>query len=509
MLNSFADIDLFFAKRAFPEANESEKIFLATLMAVSRQGNLCLHIDNNQIAPSLEFLTADPEHLNHLKEKVIEGSQTLPKELHFIKQENNRWYLKRNWNFETKFIHHLERLKSAQPKISIKDPGIIEGLNSEQNEALKKALTQTFSLISGGPGTGKSYVASHLVTQFLLASPENTRIVLAAPTGKAAAHLASKMPKDARIRSGTLHMLLKLSSSSQLNGEKGYLGADLLIVDESSMIDAPLFSYLLASLESGTRIVLMGDEEQLPPVEVGSLFADLIEAVKSGFALSSSHLNKCMRSDRLEILQLAESIKKGYVENLEIEAVDPLCLHHYFRPPSFDMPKYEESQSFSILSCMRQGPLGVDLLNQLIVSQLLSQAKQGQYFVAPIIITKNDYAQKLYNGQTGVLVRRIGYESEDKVLFSDRELPFISLSHFEYAYVISVHKSQGSEYDHVLLIVPPGSEVFGRELLYTAVTRARNKIEIKGDRQAFLQALTKSSRKISGLKVRTPPATSS
>jgi exodeoxyribonuclease V alpha subunit len=489
--SSMNEIDIFFAKRALPEATEAQSAFLQTLMAMARQGHLCMRVDQGKISPDLSDGEIDPS-------LVLEGAKTLPENVKFVKREGNCWYLERNWKFENKFVHHLKRLASSPAKISLPCFEADETLQPEQKEALKKAFTHTVSLISGGPGTGKSYIASRFVTHILPCVPKDFRIVVAAPTGKAAAHLESKIPKDPRIRCGTLHLLLNVRQSAELNGEGGYLGADVLIVDECSMIDVRLFSYLLASLESGCRVVLMGDANQLPPVDAGSLFADLL---CTKYDVAITELKRCMRSDRIEILSMAEAIREGNAENLEVDEEESLDLYQYFMAPSDEMPKIEQIQKLCILSSMRQGPWGVDHLNASVASYFLSKAKKGQYFVAPILVNKNDYAQKIYNGQTGILVRRIGYEEEDKLIFPDREILAGLVSHFEYAYVLSVHKSQGSEYDHVVLLVPPGSEVFGREVLYTAVTRARLSVKIKGKKDVLRQVVARSSRKLSGLSI--------
>lgn len=480
-------IDAFFANRLLPEGSKEEKLFLEHLLAISREGHLCLQVGAAFIDPPSE--NPDRDTL------MIEGSRRLPPHLPWIHREGDRWYVERNWKFEQRVKTHLKRLQEAPPAFSLqgKQPPI--GLEPEQFLAWERGMSKTFSIIAGGPGTGKSYVAACLVTELLKIVPENFRIVVAAPTGKAAAHLEAKLPKDRRIRCGTLHLLLGVRHSTDLNGEKGYLGADFLIVDECSMIDVRLFGFLLASLETGTRVILMGDENQLPPIEGGSVFADL---VKSG-TNNCTYLSKCLRSDRAEILQIAEAARLGLGEEIPIDEGNEWDFFRHFPLPSHEIPTLEAFQSICMLSCIRQGPLGVDTLNQKFANYYLSRAKPGDYFVAPILITKNDYTQKLYNGQRGILVRKIGEEGSDKVVFAERELPAILVTHFEYAYVLSVHKSQGSEYDHVILFVPPGSEVFGREMIYTGVTRARISIKLMGSRETLIKALGKSSRRVSNL----------
>lgn len=482
-------IDTFFANRLLPEGSEEQKLFLSYLMKISREGHLCLEIHEGIVTP--------PPETPEMHATLILGAQTLPEALRWIHREGNRWYLERNWKFEERVLTHLQRLSNGTPGFPVERVQTPEGLEPAQVLAFQKAFSDPFLLIAGGPGTGKSFVAACIVKESLKNAPENFRIVVVAPTGKAAAHLESKLPKDRRIRCGTLHLLLGVRQGSDLNREEGYLGADLLIVDECSMIDVRMFAYLFASLETGTRVILMGDENQLPPIEGGSVFSDLVRKGNN-----CTLLTKCLRSERAEILELAENVKQGRSEHIPIDENETLDFFHYFPLPAREIPSTHVLESVCILSCMRQGLNGVDALNQKFVNFYLAQAKPGDYFVAPILITKNDHAQKLFNGQRGVLLRRIGDEKQDKIIFPDREISASLVNHFEYAYVLSVHKSQGSEYDHVILLIPPGSEVFGREMIYTAVTRARHSIKIFGKKETLVQALSKSSKRVSGINNR-------
>ena len=166
----------------------------------------------------------------------------------------------------------------------------------------------------------------------------------------------------------------------------------------------------------------------------------------------------------------------------------------------------KELERFRILSCIRQGSLGVDALNEMIFQSLWSEAKRGQWLCLPILITRNDYALNLFNGDAGILIKqKMGVE--DCAYFWDSQgevrcLSALSLPPYEYAYCISVHKSQGSEYEKILLLIPQGSEVFGKEVLYTACTRSKSQLEIDGREDTILKAIEKTSRKCSGIKER-------
>ena len=258
---------------------------------------------------------------------------------------------------------------------------------------------------------------------------------------------------------------------------------DLVIVDECSMIEAPLFCSLLGSIGKGGRLVLMGDPHQLPPVGSGSLFADLVLSIKSGFALPMSALESSHRVQNKQLLALRDAIQKG----------DEDTVLSYVASETIDVNGlWEKKQaaplgSFCLLSTLRKGPFGVDALNHKIKSQF------AQEEAVPILITQSNAKLKLYNGETGVLKQGVAHFS------SGRSYPVHALPSFEGAYALSVHKSQGSEYDNVALLVPEGSESFGKEILYTAATRAKQEFAIYGKKETILKLMRRGSRKISGL----------
>jgi exodeoxyribonuclease V alpha subunit len=478
----FTILDQLFAETLCPEHSCFHPL-LSSLMAAARAGHLCIPCAPEQ---------ALPEHL--VARDPAEDFPDRP-----LCLSHDLLYLQRNWVFETRFLKHLKRL--LRTPIPAKAPRLSSDLNAEQAEAVRCALSSNLSLITGGPGTGKSYVAAKLVE----ALDEPCRILACAPTGRAAAQLGARLSAHPHVKWGTLHALLQIKSAADFAKQGALLPADLILVDECSMIDVRLFSYLLASVQEGTRLVLMGDKDQLPPVESGSLFADLIEI------LPCSTLTKSLRSDQKEVLHLAQAIKEGDEEEVlkQVRSVDYNSLiHEVFPPPSAELPDpnllMQAMDRFRILSCVRGGPMGVDTLNAAIAGSLSKKLKADQFWSAPILITRSDYALELYNGDTGILVYK-GKQPEYALFKTGqafRNIPARALPPFEYAYCLSVHKSQGSEYERVLLLVPPGSEVFGREVLYTAATRAKQRIEIDGDSETIRGALRRSSRKRSGISMR-------
>lgn len=452
-------IDLFFAER-FAE-NEDEALLLASLMAASREGHLCI-----SLTQSVSFRKTIPVHV--FKDLL---------------------YLKKNWDHETEVITHLKRLLASSiaafPIASFPD------LNPLQQEAASKVFAYPFSIISGGPGTGKTFTAARIIAAF----PKNARIVLTAPTGKAVERLSRGF---SGVRASTLHALLQLHPS-RTQVQKQVIEADLILVDECSMIDASLFATFLSSIKEGTRIVLMGDKDQLPPVESGSLFADFA-ALKS---IPSTQLQLCMRSDKPKILDKALAVKNGDSRALT-EDMQPDGWQEDFPFAFPSLPPLETLfslfEEYKILSCIRQGPLGVDTLNARILAKHLSKLPPHHFFVAPILAVRTDLSLGITNGETGILVREKG--KEDIAFFPGGKTFPASLLSFEYAYCLSVHKSQGSEYNRVALLIPPGSEAFGKEILYTGITRAKEHIDIYGCRETLTKALIRSSRKNSGIAKR-------
>lgn len=458
--NLLTPLDLFFAD-LHPEALPSQKVFLATLMMLSRAGHLCLDLDRLSLEATW-------------KQEVISGVTISP----YIHQEGSCFYLKKNYVAETQILHHLERLTSCAKPLDIAPPST---LNAEQQKAFTNALSHSLSIIEGGPGTGKTFLTSHLVQAFLQEKSE-ARIILTAPTGKATARLKQF---NSNASCGTLHSLLGIRSEKKLARGRSYLAADLIIVDESSMIDVHLLAFFLASLEPGTRVVFLGDAHQLPPVESGSLFGDLVDLVPT------AHLKTSLRSDRIEILHLAQQVLAGQTI-------------HPHQPLSKQFLIEQALKSVVILSPLREGPFGVNQLNETIAHHFLRNLKPLETLAVPILITRTDYNLGLYNGEMGTLWRTV-----EKPLYAEfptpegvRKIPASALPSYELGYVLSVHKSQGSEFNEVVIALPPGSEAFGREVLYTAITRAKNSVILCGDEETVNKTVERSHQRLSGLSKR-------
>ena len=365
------------------------------------------------------------------------------------------FYLQKNWVLENRVVNEWKRLlKEDVQKINFK----LHGLNPGQNSAIKIGLSEGVFCLSGGPGTGKSYTIGKIIEAF------RGSVCVCAPTGKAVALLKEKF--NVNVAVGTLHRMLKVKSGKDLLFGEEMLNYDMVIVDECSMIDIAMWARLLRSIKNGTRLILVGDHNQLPPVEAGSVYEELCNYMcerKRGYI----YLNECMRSDRKEIIDLAEKVKKGEVikyENLENGIED------YF------------AKGYQLLSSLRQGKFGVEKINSLL------SKNEG-----PIIITRSNPKMGFFNGE-------IGYLRNGEIMLGKKCFKKERVMDYEPAYCLSVHKSQGSEFEKVALILPKGSEVFGKELLYTGITRAKSEILIFSEEGVINECVKNSTKRMSGIK---------
>ncbi len=569
-LGYFHYVDLALADKF--TTSEVTAAFICFLSLAKRGGHLCIKLSEDSLIPAPLDLyckqnAEDPIPLDQLQQLIIQGAKSLPDALATRVDESTRevpstllcisgshYYFQRYWLYETQFLSSFRRLLGDRPQIAFSDMSekttnllIQKRVLPEQAEAILKAADESLTIISGGPGTGKTYTAGQLIRMVWESLPETQRdqyqIALAAPTGKAAANLqesllraVGNLPHFKPIAAKTLHSLLGIrGDGTKREDAPEILPYDLVIVDECSMVDVQMMVHLFSAVKPASRLILLGDRHQLPPVEAGSLFADIMNYCPE----RSVELITCMRTESEAIVDLASAINKGQIEEVKglldraegVSRVEPPSKESLMQKALLDavLPLYASLQhtidhspqqalhlfqTFRILSPLRKGPFGVDELNPLIVRHLMKLMKQAPFFAAPIMIASNDAQLELFNGESGVLIRKSGWQEGDLfcregdfALFSNkadeanpvRVIPALLLAKYEYAYCLSVHKSQGSEYDRVLFLMPPGTEYFGREVFYTAATRARKSLEIWGTVDTIALTLRKQSRRLSGI----------
>lgn len=415
-------------------------------------------------------------------------------------------------------------------------------LDDMQMQAVKMAATKGLTVITGGPGTGKTTVIHTIIKYYEMSGAV---LLLAAPTGRAAKRITETSGYPAQ----TIHRLLEISGGLEGEGggrfernQENPLEADVVIVDEASMIDTYLMHALLKALLPGTHLVLVGDENQLPSVGPGNILRDIIEAD----CFEVSRLGHIYRQDEnSDIVVNAHKINKGEPLTLNKKSRDFFLLQRQGLQEVLkevctlvkdNLPGYvnADAREIQVLTPMRKGELGVENLNPLLQNLLnppdpskYEKIAHGSIFREgdKVMQVKNDYSLEwniysekggfckdsglgVFNGDMGIITRINDYGQLVQVRFDDNktvEYPYTALDELELAYAITVHKSQGSEYPAVVMPVLSGPRVlFNRNLLYTAVTRARQCVVLVGSGSMVGQMIQNadSQRRYSSLDIR-------
>ena len=415
-------------------------------------------------------------------------------------------------------------------------------LDSLQRQAVEEAVLHGVFLLTGGPGTGKTTTINMIIRYF---EKEGLDIYLAAPTGRA----AKRMTEATGFEAKTIHRLLELNGGLPEEGRKaGFmkneenpLEADVVIIDEMSMVDIYLFQALLKAVSPGTRLILVGDVNQLPSVGPGQVLQDLI----SSEVFSTVMLHKIFRqAQNSDIVVNAHKINQGMPLVLDNKSKDFFFLErndiqviykHLIQLIQEKLPRYCNVSPFEIqvLTPMRKGNLGVQTLNQILQRYLNPESKEKQEYIYgdnvfregdKVMQIKNNYQMEweivskynipidkgvgVFNGDMGIIKEIHNYNQTMVVEFDDMRrviYPFSGLEELELAYAITIHKSQGSEYPAVLLPLLTGpKQLFNRNLLYTGVTRAKNCITILGSKQTVSEMIENNNenRRYTGLRKR-------
>lgn len=567
----------------------------------SREGDVCIDLGafaGLTLGSELEHVLTCPnlsKWQEHLRKSDLVGK---PGEYYpLIRDDADRLYFYRYWEYEKNLIDLIRA--RTRDEVGEVDPGKLKrhletffpetgkpGINW-QKVAAAVAVLKRFCVISGGPGTGKTYaIARILATLIEHHDPGGLRIYLTAPTGKAAARLAESLreakkaltcsPKTLEAIpdvSATIHRMLKSQKDSPYfyYNRENPLPADVVVVDEASMVDLPLMSKLVQALPKDSKLILIGDRHQLASVQAGSVLGDICgDKTDNGFsrvfARTLAPVVNChpgqltrickdktdiqdsmvyfTRSYRFEkksgISVLSRAVNKGDVgEVLDILRQGrypevnwyPLSSHvdhhnllskniheHYHRLCHVNEPQeaLEELNRFRILCAVNLGELGVDTINAN-AAAVLAEEKENRipkgfksewYHGRPILITANEHSLGLFNGDVGItMVLETTNDKTSHVYFQGGAAGKLQrfspsrLSRYQDVYAMTIHKSQGSEFDEVLLVLPEkDTPLITRELLYTGITRAKRKLSILASESVIGNAVSRRIKRASGLR---------
>jgi exodeoxyribonuclease V alpha subunit len=590
------------AKVADAENREALVLVSAALCRACAEGALCLPLHQAGLGEALRGLLVPPGSSGEdaiaarflkaadagLFDAVL-GSATRPRPL--VRAHGNL-YLHRFWHAERTLAGELSRRARASDGISaeavdaiLRDTLDVNPLRASdggalalaplQRAALVSALREPLFVLSGGPGTGKTtWTAAWLRALMRLPGADPARVRLCAPTGRAARRLAESLRERlGSLAGGAADDAAREVSVTTLHGLLGYrafegtfargpgdpIDADWVLLDEASMTDVFLLAALLRAMHPGARLVLAGDPDQLPPVEAGSVLAELLPGEGSGGPVPSVTLDTGHRSRR-EVAALAAAVRAGDAEAVlsalgspspeeavfdparplarveRPEGKSPLAsLMRAYAKATFGsrgrdydallerfrrVPRAEEAEVLDllwrraggarVLAPLRRGPVSAEAANRELRALLepswrrQRDARGAGFHGAPILVTRNDDRVGLSNGDVGLWLET---GEGAAVFFPDASapggwlrIPAALLPPHELGFASTVHKSQGSEYDSVLVILPEaGNALLARETLYTAITRARREARIFGTEEAIREAMGRRLRRPGGL----------
>jgi len=425
----------------------------------------------------------------------------------------------------------IEPVKEIERKIDRIQQSMDMELEDLQRQAVLQCVQSGVFVLSGGPGTGKTTTINAIIRYF---DREGLDVYLAAPTGRAAKRMTETTGYEAR----TIHRLLEISgelSEERKNAffernEDNPLEADVVIIDEVSMVDIHLLKALLTALVPGTKLVLVGDMDQLPSVGPGQVLKDILASECFPFVKLQKIFRQAKES---HIVSYAHKINRGetidfsekYCDFFLLDKDNAEVIYSYIEqlmkakiPKQFGVQMYETQ----VLTPMRKGSLGVEMLNQVLQERLNpASPEKAEHEYGDVIFRegdkvmqiKNNYnlewevignynipidsGQGVFNGDVGVVEEVNEFSKTLTVLFDDGRTvmyPFSALDELEHAFAVTIHKSQGSEYPAVIIPVLTGPKMLlNRNLFYTGVTRAKNCVVLLGNTMAFQEMIASKS----------------
>jgi len=521
-------------------------------------------------------------------------------------------YMRRYYQFEVELAKYIKQRLVPQAVATEEVKRCLNSLfpydETEQNEqyidwqkvAVANAINKNFTVIAGGPGTGKTYTVTKLLAALLILSKTDISfnnkddkqvldIALVAPTGKAAQRLSESIMNaiagfnglistdvlnNIPTQAKTIHRLLGVipNSPNFRHNENNLLSCDILLIDEVSMVDLPMMTRLFRALKPQAKVILLGDADQLPSVAVGRVLADIAPKPHLGYSTRNTrylaqvctltidqfnhsfeptsdncdYLSFLYKSRRFDgkggIGKIASHVIKGEYKQSwqllnatntdtntnQLTLVDgtlstwltPLIKQYYqaLAQCSTVTQAFALLSKFRILCVTRQGEFGVNAINAWVKEQLAKhQSLQcvESYHGMPIMINENDYRLGLFNGDIGILWRVNGhlmahFESVEQTENGDSNSEYKTLlpsrlPKYDSVYAMTIHKTQGSEFEHVAMLLPKQSNnnLLSRELLYTGITRAKKQLTIASNEHSWQQGVKSEVKRYSGLKLKT------
>ncbi|HET6652640.1 MAG TPA: exodeoxyribonuclease V subunit alpha [Nocardioides sp.] len=544
--------DVHVARRVGRLTRESdERVLLAAALAVRavRLGSVCVGLSAvAEVAPDLPWPSYDDWVT------AVAGSPLLAAGV--LRWEFDLLYLDRYWQQEIALCGDLEA-RTVQPVPAVDVPRLERGLPrvfpgetyGEQRDASLRAASAWTTVLTGGPGTGKTTTVAGLLAllaeQAEAAGAPTLRIALTAPTGKAAARLQEAVAREVarfpatdqgrlgHLQAVTLHRLLgtRRDNGTRFRHHRGNrLPHDVVVVDESSMVSLTMMTRLVEAVRPESRLILVGDPDQLASVEAGAVLADLVSGLTGRdpspvVRLATTHrfgeeigaLAGALRDGAADAV--LDVLRSGAAEVEYVESDDPGApLRARVVEAAVDVRRHAEEGDATaavaaldrhrLLCAHRDGPHGVQHWNRQVEHWLSEETGdplyEPMYVGRPLLVTANDYGLGVYNGDAGVVVRT---DAGPRAFVSGSQgladFATSRMSDVETMFATTIHKSQGSQAEEVtVLLPPPESRLLTRELFYTAVTRAQRKVRIVGTEESVRAAVERRALRASGLRQR-------
>lgn len=559
-----------------------------------QDGNICFDMD---AIHSIDDLKPYPMDSNRVKASPLVSND--PSDIKPFIIQNNKFYCYKYFNYESRFLETIQRFQKISDDKQKERYQLIEKLTIDASlydqdlETISlqpnpvdwqfvgaiNGYIQQFSILTGGPGTGKTTTITKLLYIIQQEQPD-LKIAMTAQTGKAAARMKETLSANGIYQkllmdkitppiSSTIHRLLGYIPNSHhfKHNTSNPLDYDVIIVDEASMIDVPLFTKLMEAIdENRTRVIILGDQNQLSSIEAGSLLKDLCESIKSNeyktvnqfskefidlvnqklstYPINMQYLNSNPKNpltgkitgleisrrftsdSQIGLLSAAvleedlDGVLKFKQGDHQTTANDFAAIHSNY--DEIDLNRMiglyedyineadikialEKLNNVRVLCAVRNGKYGVYHYNALIETALKSKklirTDQVLYHNRPILITKNTPELELYNGDIGII--RVENGIPKAYFLMDNEIKEVAaalLNDLETVYAMTIHKSQGSEFNHVLMVLPQNeSKILTKELIYTGITRAKKEIIVHATDQVFTDGINRKINRVSGI----------